>query len=115
MVKDAPRANKRNKQDETSPEITQATSEKRSKRRTSHEKLSAHRVLKRDAKRDKRTKHEGICNKAASPNTAVLNKEDGSGDDDDDDDVNESPPILPRETPDTKRKLQSELETRKQQ
>ena len=115
MVKDTPRANKRNKHDEPSPEITPATSAKRSKRRISQEKLSAHRVLKRGAKRDKRAKHEGCRNKAAAPNTAVLNKEDGNDDDDDDDDAIESPPFPPQETPDTKRKLQPDLETPKQQ
>ena len=67
MIKDAPRGNKRNKQDEISPETTPATSAKRSKRRISQEKLLAHRVLKRDAKRDKRAKHEGSRNKAAAP------------------------------------------------
>ena len=125
MVKDTPRANKRNKQDNPSPEITPATSTKRSKRRNSQEKQSAYRVMKRDAKRDKRAKKDGSLNKEASHNTDVLNKKDADDDDDDDDDKDDkddpiwkqspSPAVTPHETPDIKRKLQPELETPKQQ
>ena len=122
MGKNTPRANKRAKKDDSTPEITPATSAKRSKRRNSHEKQSSYRVTKRDAKRDakrdvkrdKRAKQDGSLVKEVSPNTGVLNRK-GADAGDDDDDANESPPIPPQKTPDTKRKLQPELETPKQQ
>ena len=56
MGKNTPRANKRAKKDDSTPEITPATSAKRSKRRNSHDKQAAYRVAKQDAQRDKRAK-----------------------------------------------------------
>ena len=111
MVKDTPRANKRSKQDEPSPEITPATSAKRSKRRNSQEKQSVYRVMKRDT----RAKQDRSLNKEVSSNTGVLNREGADADDDDDDDddddkkddpnVKESPTVTLLETPDIMRKL----------
>ena len=79
-------------------------------------------MTKRDEKRDMRAKEDSSLVKEVAPNTGVLNKEgadagDNDDDEDDDDDVcgNESPPIQPQETPDTKLKLQPELETPRQQ
>ena len=121
MVKNTPRANKHNKQDEPSPEITPATTSKRSKRRNSHEKQSAYRVMKRDANRDKRAKQDCILNIKAARNPRALNKKGADDNDDDDDDYEDdhfekqSPAVPPHETPDTKRKLQPELETPEQQ
>ena len=79
-------------------------------------------MTKRDAKRDKRAKQGSSLVKEVALNTGFLTKEgadvgDNDDDDDDDDDLEEveSPPIPPQETPDTKRKLQPELETPRQQ
>ena len=74
-------------------------------------------------KREKRAKQGGSLPEEVAPNTGVLTNEDADvddnvEDDDDDDDglqTSESPPLPPPETPDTKRKLQPELETPRQQ